>query len=127
MRLLTTRLHALLDYLFAGVLVALPWVVGFADGGPAQWMPVGAGAALLVYSLLTDYELGALRRLQVPVHLWLDTVLGLALAASPWVFAFDERVWVPHLAAGVVLLLAALVSDTIPGYERRRGARTTAA
>lgn len=127
MRLLTTRLHGMLDYLLALLLVALPWALGFADGTAAQWLPVCAGLAIAGYSLLTDYELGLSRRLQMPVHLWLDAVLGLMLGAAPWVFAFDDRVWQPHLAAGVLLVLAALVSDTIPGYDRRGGARPRAA
>ncbi|MBV9774576.1 MAG: hypothetical protein JO040_11535, partial [Gemmatimonadetes bacterium] len=72
-------------------------------------------------SLFTDYELGAVRRLQMPVHLWLDGLGGILLAASPWIFGFDQTVWIPHVAAGAFEVLAALVTNTIPSYERRRG------
>jgi hypothetical protein len=55
-------------------------------------------------------------------HLWLDGLGGVLLAASPWIFGFDSRVWAPHVALGALLIAAAAVTDTIPGNERR-GAR----
>lgn len=121
---LSTRAHGFLDYATGILLIAAPWMLGFARGGAETWVPVAVGASVLAYSLLTDYELGVVRRIQVPVHLWLDGLGGLFLAASPWIFAFDEHVWIPHVAAGVFEMLVAFLTNTIPGYERRRGART---
>jgi hypothetical protein len=120
---LTSRTHAVLDYLVGAVLVAAPWVPGFAAPGPATWVPVGLGALLLLYSLGTDYELGVVRQLQIPVHLWLDAIVGVLLGISPWLFGFDREVWVPYVAVGAVLILLAVFSHTIPGYERRGSAR----
>lgn len=123
MRIFSTRVHGMLDYGVGAALVAAPWLFGFATGGPAQWVFVAAGAAALVYSLFTDYEWGVVRAIQMPVHLWLDAFAGAFLAASPWIFGFDQRVWVPHVAAGLFEVFAASVTDTIPGYERRQRAR----
>lgn len=123
MRFLSTRAHGVLDYATGALLVALPWVAGFATGGPEQWATVGAGAAVLLYSLFTDYELGVVRRLGVPVHLFLDMLGGVFLAASPWLLGFDQRVWIPHVAVGLFEVLAALLTNTIPSYERRRAAQ----
>jgi len=115
-----TRVHGALDYLMGALLIAAPWLLGFATGGPEQWVPVGVGATVLAYSLFTDYELGAVRWIGVPWHLLLDALSGVALAASPWVLGFDEKVWIPHVAAGALEVLAALFTNTIPAYERRR-------
>ena len=124
MRFLTTRIHGTLDYLLAALLIAAPWLLGFARGGAETWMPVILGLTLAGYSLLTDYELGAVRRIQMPLHLWLDAGGGLLLALSPWLFNFDQHVWVPHVAIGLLEIGAAFLTDTIPGYERRgAGAR----
>lgn len=120
---ISTRVHGYLDYSFGALLIALPWLMGFARGGPETWVPVGLGAGALLYSLFTDYELGAIKTLQMPVHLWLDGISGVVLAVSPWLLEFDERVWIPHVALGVTEVLVAFFTNTIPGYERRRGAR----
>jgi hypothetical protein len=119
MHLLPTRIHGALDYVVGALLVALPFILGFGHG-PQAWIMVALGAAAIVYSLFTDYELGAVRRLQMPAHLWLDGLSGVLLAISPWVLGFDAQVWIPHVALGLFEIAAAVVSDTIPGYERRR-------
>ncbi|HET8655229.1 MAG TPA: SPW repeat protein [Longimicrobiaceae bacterium] len=115
---LSTRTHGVLDYVAAAVLIVLPWPSGLR--GAAAAVPTVLGAILLLYSLATDYELGALRRLQMPVHLWGDAFLGVLLAVSPWLFSFDRSVWLPHLIVGLLLVAAAVFTRTIPGYERRR-------
>ncbi len=123
MRALPTRIHGVLDYALGALLIALPWLLGFAQGGAEAWVPVALGASVIGYSLFTDYELGLVRRIQMPVHLWLDGAGGLLLAVSPWLFGFDQQVWMPHLILGILEMGVALFTDTIPGYERRRSAR----
>lgn len=120
---LPSRIHGVLDYLLGALLIGSPWLFGFAAGGAETWMPVGAGAAVVLYSLFTDYELGVVRRIQMPVHLFLDFLLGVALAVSPWLLGFDTLVWIPHVVLGVVEIVTAAITDTIPGYERRRSGR----
>lgn len=125
MRVLSTRAHGVLDYAVGVLLVALPWLLGFARGGAETWIPVVLGLSVLVYSAFTDYELGVVRRIQMPVHLWIDAGSGVFLAVSPWLFAFDDHVWIPHVALGVAELCAAGLTDTIPGYERRGATRAS--
>ena len=119
----STRVHAYLDFLLAAVLATSPWWARFAGMNPETWIAVGVAVAVAVYAASTDYELGVVKRLQMTLHLWVDALAGILLAASPWVFSFDQRVWLPHLVVGILLALLALVSHTIPGYERRGAAR----
>jgi hypothetical protein len=118
-----TRVHGMLDYALGALLMGLPWLLGFADGGPETWVPVGLGAGVVLYSLFTDYELGVVRKLHMPAHLWLDALGAVLLMVSPWLLGFDERVWMPHVAVGAFELLTAILTDTVPGYDRRRAAR----
>jgi hypothetical protein len=116
---LPTRVHGMLDYALGALLLALPFLLGLARG-PESWLPWALGAGLVVNALLTDYELGMLKRLQLPAHLWVDGLAGVLLAVSPWLFGFDSRVWIPHVALGALVSASALITDTIPGYDRRR-------
>src|SRR5688572_26003589 len=85
MRVIPTRVHGVIDYLMGIVLIAAPWVLDFADGGPEQWVPVILGIGVILYSLFTKYELGVLRTIPMAVHLWLDFGGGVVLAVSPWI------------------------------------------
>lgn len=57
-----------------------------------------------------DHELGVVRRIPMVGHLWVDGVAGALLAASPWLFGFADRVWMPHVILGATEFGAALVT-----------------
>lgn len=114
MRFIPTRIHGMLDYAMGLLLIVAPWLFGFARGGAETWVPVALGVGALLYSLMTDYELGVARVISVPTHLGLDGAAGLLLAVSPWLFGFAEVVWVPHLVLGLLELGAALMTKKTP-------------
>lgn len=120
---LSSRIHGILDYVLAVLMIAAPWIFSFPTGVGAGAATIAAGLALAAYSIVTDYEPAAIRRLSLPGHLLLDAVVGVLLALSPWVLGFDDRVWIPHVVLGLAAVAAAAVTHTVPGYERRRAAR----
>jgi hypothetical protein len=122
MRFIPTWVHGLLDYPMSILLIALPWLGGFATGGPEQWIPVSAGVAMLVLSAMTAYEMGLVRTIPMSTHLVIDAVMGILLAASPWLFNFADIVWMPHLFLGLGELAAALTTETHPGHLPTRRA-----
>ena len=79
MRLIPTRLHGMLDYLVGALLIAAPWLFDFYYGGPEMWVPVVLGAGAILYSMFTNYELGLVRLIPMPVHLMLDIGSGILL------------------------------------------------
>ncbi len=109
----------MLDYLVSVLLIASPWILGFADHSTATWIPVILGIMSTVYSLITRYELGAAKILPMQTHLWLDLASGLFLAASPWLFGFADRVYAPHVIFGIFEVMASLMTRTSPEYEHR--------
>lgn len=119
MRVIPTRIHGFLDYGVALLLIASPWILGFADDGAEQWVPVALGVFVIVYSLVTDYELSVARMLSMPAHLGLDMASGAVLALSPWLFGFADEVWVPHLIFGILEIGASLLTQQVQGVTAR--------
>jgi uncharacterized membrane protein HdeD (DUF308 family) len=125
MRFIPTRFHGFLDYIVGVVLIAAPWIFQFSEHTAATVVPIVLGVGLIVYSLLTDYELGVVRVLPMWVHNTLDIVAGVVLAASPWIFGFADEsanVWVPHLLAGIAAVVLGLVTVQHARDERAAGA-----
>ena len=125
MRFVSTRTHAVLDYLTGALLVAAPWLFGFAGNAAATWVAVIFGVALIGYSLFTDYELAASRRIPMGVHLMLDGASGVLLLASPWLFGFAPVVAWPHVVIGLLEIGSALTTQRVPSDERLPAARAT--
>jgi hypothetical protein len=118
MRFIPTKVHGVMDYLVGILLIASPWLFDFNRGGMEAWIPVILGAGALMYSIMTDYELGLTRTLSMRTHLTLDLMSGILLAASPWIFGFADYVYVPHLILGLVEIGAALMTKREPSNER---------
>jgi hypothetical protein len=120
MRWIGTRTHGYLDYIMGVLLIAAPWIFGFARDGAETWVPVLLGAGVILYSLLTDYELGVSPVISMRTHLMLDLVGGALLAISPWLFGFANYIWEPHLIFGILEMGAALMTKQVPTIERRQ-------
>ena len=120
MRVIPTTVHGVLDYLVGVLLIATPWLLGFADGGAETWVPVVLGAGNILYSLFTDYEAGVWRKVAMPAHLALDLAAGALLAISPWLFGFADEVYWPHLIVGLFEIVASLTTRAVPEVPRGR-------
>lgn len=108
MQFIPTRVHGAQDHLLAAVLLSSAWWLGNEPGSTQTLTLVVAGVVLAATSLLTNYEWGLLRRMAVPLHSAMDLLLGLALAASPWLLGFAAEGWAAHAVLGWALVLGAL-------------------
>jgi hypothetical protein len=120
MRFISTKVHGVIDYLMGVLLIAAPWLLDFARGGAETWVPVVLGAGVIIYSLLTDYELGLSRSISMRTHLSLDFWSGVFLAASPWIFGFNEVVYLPHLIFGLLEIGASLTTERTTSIATNR-------
>ena len=117
-RFIPTGVHAYFDYIGGIGLLAAPFVFGFYRvGGAAVIIPIILGIGLILYSLLTNYELGipGLKFIPMLVHLAFDLVASVFLAISPFLFGFINQapnVWLLDIIAGVAVILLVLVSQT---------------
>ena len=127
MRFIPTKTHGYLDYIVGLLLIAAPWLFDFYRDGAETWVPVILGVATFIYSLMTDYELGASKMISMRTHLTIDLVSGIFLAASPWIFGFDEYVWAPHLIVGIFEIVASLCTRAERGTQGSKNMQHTAA
>jgi hypothetical protein len=118
LRIIPTLTHGLLDNLTGIVLLVSPWIFDFQTvRGAATYIPMMLGGFLLLSNLFTRHELGLVKVLPFRYHLLLDVVLGCFLMLSPWVFAFHERILMPHVVCGMFIALVPLFSVRKPFDE----------
>ncbi|MCE3283743.1 MAG: hypothetical protein K0Q66_2480 [Chitinophagaceae bacterium] len=117
MKIISTKVHGVLDYLMGVMLIASPWIFGFAFNGAQLWIPVLLGITMIVYSLMTEYELGLSDNISMRTHLVMDFISGAILAASPWLFGFADQVYLPHLLLGLAEIGAAALTTTVVGQQ----------
>jgi len=121
-RIIPTKVHGVLDYLSGIALLFAPELFNFTQvGGAAVLIPRVLGVAILGMALLTRYELGLVKLIPMPVHLVIDVIAAVFLAASPFVFNFTNNpanVWLPHVVVGVGYFVISLLTQTEPHIER---------
>ena len=108
--MISSKIHAALDYIVGILLIAAPWLLGFADKTAATLIPVILGASTIIYSLFTNYEYSLVRLIPYKIHLTIDFIAGLLLLVSPWLFGFSDRVYLPHAILGAFEIIAVMLS-----------------
>ncbi len=101
-KLISTRLHGIFDYIIVVALLFSPWFLEQEEAGQMDtgfWMlPFGISGMLLINALFTNFELGVIKMIPMPAHLWTDYLLGVVLIAVP--------LFIPSYGSGGWLLTA---------------------
>ena len=110
--------HGLLDYLFAALLIAAPFVVGF-DADAATALSIAAGVAFLLLGAFTAWTTGIVRSVPPVAHAMLDYALSVLLIALPFLAGFtdDGGASAFFVVAGVAGLLLAVATRYLPSGE----------
>jgi len=121
LQFIPTKVHGVLDYIVAVALMFAPMIFGFQEvGGAAVAIPVVLGIGLFLYSLLTNYEWGVFKVINMKYHLVFDVLASALLALSPWLFGFADEAWnawVPHVVVGLTVILVVICSKPQPGND----------
>jgi hypothetical protein len=125
--MISLRTHSIFDYIIGAVLVVCPSVFGFSDLYPARNIFLVLGFGLVIYSLLTDYQLSIFKLIPLPVHMTLDVLAGIALILAPSVFNYRFQLtggqyalhWIMGLGA---MTLVAVTRTRVysPAVQERR-------
>jgi hypothetical protein len=125
MRFLPTRIHGVIDYAWGGLLIMMPFLLGFSRDAIGLWVAIAFGIVGVGYSVLTDYELGALKLLPMRLHLILDAVSGVALVFLSLVLRLDPQASWVFLLFGLFAVVASLITrtsaDPSPRFWAARG------
>ena len=118
MRIIPTFAHGIADYSVGVVVISLPFI--FDLQGSARWFFVGAGCFAILYSLMTGYELGAVRLLGIRFHLLLDVAFGLLMIAAPSLLELPSAVfWLSYVIGVLAMILAATTKTRAAGTAAR--------
>ena len=109
MRLISTRLHAFLDYGLALFSIALPALLDL-EGQRETSVLLCFGLMIILYSLFTEYELGMSKHIPIWLHMRIDQVLGLTMMATPWLLKFSHAVIMPQVLMGSALIVNSLIA-----------------
>jgi hypothetical protein len=118
MEMMSSKTHGYLDYIVGLLITASPKIFGFEDKGKAaKYIPIIIGTGALIYGMLTKYKPGIIKAIPMKVHLLLDEVSGIFMAASPWLFGFSNKVKIPHLIMGLAEFGAAFITKSRNKYN----------
>ncbi len=118
MRFLPTAVHGVIDYLAGVVILALPWLFDWEDSAKTIMTILGLG--VILYSLLTDYELGVARVIPMATHLLLDALGGIVLIIAPFIFGIDDTTTrTIMIILGIFEVGASLITQTTPSRTNR--------
>jgi hypothetical protein len=97
-----TKIHGILDYAGGLLIMASPWLFGFAHLGGAPFIiPLMGGGIQLLITVFTNHETGLIKVLPLQMHLIIDVFLGFTLLVSPFLYEFYPFVWLPHFILGL--------------------------
>ncbi|MCD8742189.1 hypothetical protein LT679_16375 [Mucilaginibacter roseus] len=109
--IISTKTHAVLDYVAGALITFSPWIFGFANlGGAPLLIPVFIGSMQLVMAVFSKHQLGLFKAIPMQLHLTIDMLAGCVLIASPFLYGFAQLVVWPHVLLGVVSLSAGLLT-----------------
>lgn len=112
-RILTPTIHGLLDYAAAAGLILLPFILGLGETSAiAQWLSIVGGIGLIAYSLATDYAFGVFGVIPMHVHLMLDVLAAIVLAAAPYLFGWTGLTFAYYLVMSAGVLVVVALSET---------------
>jgi hypothetical protein len=113
-RPIDSTLHGVTDYTVGATLLTVFPRLANLEGTESARQVRLSGAVHLAYSTLTDYPVGIVKAIPFRVHLALDAIGAVALAATPFAtgqWRRGRRHWVPQAALCLFELSSLVMTD----------------
>ena len=129
---LPLRMHAMVEPVAGVVLIAAPWIFGFADVSSSKTLSIVAGIVVLLSGMTTRWRWSLAKLIPLRMHFMTDVLLGIVLIAGPFILGDGDNGAATRflVIAGVLELLTAVSTNWDPREEvvasdnRRRTAAT---
>jgi hypothetical protein len=111
MKVISIKVHGFLDFFTVLAFALIPTVFGLS-GVPA-YLSYALAIVHLAMTLLTNFPFGIVKVIPVKLHKIVETIVGPALLAVPWIFGFSEDVTARSvfIGAGLVILAVRFLTD----------------
>lgn len=113
MKTVNTRLHGLLDYTVAFMLM-IPWMSDYYVRSQDTWLLALAGGIVVLYSLFTNYEFGFFKYISMKVHLVMDILVSVFLIGLPFLMPLDHYFLYWPVSLGAIFLVIVILSASKP-------------
>jgi hypothetical protein len=113
--------HGVLDYVYAALLIAAPFVLSFDEDAPTA-IAIVAGLGALILAAFTAWTTGIVKSIPVVAHAMLDYLLSIFLVVSPFLFGFndDDTASAFFVVIGILGLLITIATRYLPSTPRAR-------
>lgn len=110
MKLLTTKVHACIDYLCAIIMMSSSL---FFNLSPMEnYALLVSGITTIIYSAFTKYEFSVLHLIRLNKHFKMDVLSGTGLIIAPWLFSFSPDAKVIFMACGGLKVIIGFITST---------------
>jgi len=110
---LSTKIHGIIDYPLAVLLIALPWLFDFSNAVVPTGISITLGIVTLINNLFTNYEYGAVKIFSMELNLLVDMLSAIVLGTASWLLPSDAYT-VPFLCISIIQAVTSLLSSNRP-------------
>jgi hypothetical protein len=112
---ISTTFFGALSYLIAFTMIASPWLFKFVDvSSAALLIPMYVGWLQFIMAVFSDNKTSMIRQFPIQTHLAIDMLMGFIVVVSPWLYTFSDKIFLPQLIFGLVLMGLALFTKKSP-------------
>ncbi|MES2689760.1 MAG: hypothetical protein V4658_05115 [Bacteroidota bacterium] len=119
MKILSTKLHGLIDYVLAGAMICTPFIMSHDFTLATTIILMVGGCAMLLNSLGTNYEFGIFRNISMKDHLRIDACIAMMICLLPIFFRFDY--YKIPLLYGTLLFMLSIVTHKTAYFKMFHG------
>ncbi|HEY2580936.1 MAG TPA: hypothetical protein VGI43_03975 [Mucilaginibacter sp.] len=110
MKFISPAIHGIIDYIVVIFLLASPTVFGFT--GTLSIFTYALAGIHLLMTILTDYDVGLVKVISLPLHGFIESIVGVILIALAYTLFHDNATGkLFYIIFGTVVLYTWLLTD----------------